>query len=98
LSTTYEILSNILLSKLTLYAREIIWYHTCRFRHNRSTTDQIVCLRHILEKKWEYSLAVNWLFIDIRKACDLVRREDLYNIFIEFFIPVNLVRLIKMCK
>jgi hypothetical protein len=36
-------------------------------------------------------------FIDFKKAYDSVRREALYNIFIEFVIPKKLVRLIKMC-
>jgi len=31
----------------------------------------------------------------LKKACDLVRREVLYNILIEFGIPMKLVRLIK---
>ena len=37
------------------------------------------------------------LFIDFKKASDSVRREVLYNILIEFGIPMKLVRLIKMC-
>ena len=37
------------------------------------------------------------LFIDFKKAYDSVRREALYNILVEFGIPKNLVRLIKMC-
>ena len=37
------------------------------------------------------------LFIDFKKACDSVRREVLYNILIEFVVPMRLVRLIKMC-
>jgi len=36
------------------------------------------------------------LFIDFKKAYDSVRREVLYNILIEFGIPMKLVRLIKM--
>ena len=36
-------------------------------------------------------------FIDLKKAYDSVRREVLYNILIEFGIPVKLVRLVKMC-
>jgi len=32
-----------------------------------------------------------------RKAYDAVRMEELYNILIEFGIPMKLVRLIKMC-
>ena len=41
LSTTYKIVSNILLSKLTPYAKEITGDHQCGFRRSRSTTDHI---------------------------------------------------------
>ena len=95
--TTYKRLSNILLSRLTPYAEEIIGDHQCGFRRNRSTTDHIFCIRQILEKKWEYNQAVHQFFIDFKKAYDSIRREVLYNILIEFGIPMELVRLIKMC-
>jgi hypothetical protein len=97
LSTTYKILSNILLSTLTPYAEEIIGEHQCGFRHNRSTTDHIISIHQILDKKWEYNEAVHQLFTDFKKAYDSVRREVLYNILIEFGIPIKLVRLVKMC-
>jgi len=48
---TYKILSNILLSTLIPYAKEIIGDHQCGFRRNRSTIDHIFCIRQILEKK-----------------------------------------------
>jgi len=51
----------------------------------------------ILEKKWEYNEAVHQLLIDFKKAYNLVRSDILYNILIEFVIPTNLARLIKMC-
>ena len=38
-----------------------------------------------------------YTLIDIKRAYDLVTREILYNILIEFGIPMKLVRLIKMC-
>jgi hypothetical protein len=50
-----------------------------------------------LRKKWEYNEAVYQLFIHFKKGYDSVWREVLYNILIEFGIPMNLVRLIKMC-
>ena len=53
LPTMYRNLSNILLSRLFSYAEEIIGYHQCGFRRNRSTTDHIFCIHQILEKKWE---------------------------------------------
>jgi len=51
LSTTYKILSNILLSRLTPYAEEIIGYHQCGFQNNRLTIDNIFSIHQILEKK-----------------------------------------------
>jgi hypothetical protein len=48
-------------------------------------------------RKWKYDEAVHQLFIAFKKAYDSVRREALYNSFIEFGLPMKLVRLIKMC-
>ena len=95
LPTTYKVLSNILLSRLTPYAEEVIGDHQCGFRRNRSTSDHIFCIPQILEKKWEYNEAVHQLFIDFKKAYDSVRREVLYNILIEFGVPKKLGRLVK---
>jgi len=73
LPTTYKILSNILLSRLTPYAEEIIGDHQCGFRHNRSTANHIFCNRQILDKEWEYNKAVHQLLTDLKKALDSVR-------------------------
>jgi len=96
LQTTYKILSNILLSRLIPYAKEIVGYHQCGFRRNRSNIDHIICIRQILEKKWEYNEPVHQLFIDFKKAYDSVRRKVLHKILIEFDIPRKFVRLIKI--
>ena len=65
LPTTYRILSNTLLSRLTPYAEEIIGDHQCGFRHKRSTTDHILCIRQILEIevgiKWSSASAIHRL-------------------------------------
>jgi len=96
LPTTYKILSDILLSRLISYAKEIIGDYQCGFRRNISPTDHIFCIHQVLEKKWEYNEEVYQLFIDFKKAYDSVRREILYKILIEFGIPKKLVRLIMM--
>jgi hypothetical protein len=82
LSTSYKILSNILLTRLTPYADEITGDHRCGFQCNRSITDQIFYVWQILEKKWEYNGTVHQLFIDFKKACDSIRSEVLYSIAI----------------
>jgi len=40
---------------------------------------------------------VRQLFIDCKKAYDSIRREVLYNTFIDTGIPMTLLRLINMC-
>jgi hypothetical protein len=40
---------------------------------------------------------MNQFSIDLKKAYYAVKREVLYNILIEFGVPMNLLRLIKMC-
>jgi len=50
LPTMYKSLSNILLSRLSPYAEEIIGDHQCGIRRNRSTIDHIFCIHQILEK------------------------------------------------
>jgi hypothetical protein len=48
-------------------------------------------------KKWGCNEAVHQLFVDFKKAYGSVGREVLYNILIEFWVPMKLVRLIDMC-
>jgi len=91
-----KILSYILVSRLTSYVDKIISNHQCGFQCNGSTTDQIFCIRQILQKL-EYNGTECQLFIDIKKANVSVRREVLYNILIQFGVPMKLFRLNKMC-
>ncbi|PSN29056.1 hypothetical protein C0J52_27128, partial [Blattella germanica] len=63
LSTSYKILTNILVSRLTPYIDEIIGDYQCAFRRNRSTIDQIF-------KEKLYSILMNF---GIPKKLDLVR-------------------------
>ena len=53
LPTMFKILSNILLSRLTPFAEEIIGDHQCGYGRNRSTTGHLFCVRQMLEKNWE---------------------------------------------
>jgi hypothetical protein len=89
-------LTKILLARLTPYVNEIIGDNQCGFGHNRSTTDHILYIRQILEKKWEYNGTVHQLFRDFMKAYDSVKGEVLYNILLELGKPKKLIGLIKM--
>ena len=58
------------LSRLISCADVIIGYLHCGFGWNLSAADCTFCIYHILEKQWEYSLAVYQLFIDFQKTHD----------------------------
>jgi hypothetical protein len=68
ISTSYQILPNILLSRLSPYTDKISGDHQCGIRRNRSITEQIFFILHILEKKWEYNETVHQLFGDFNRG------------------------------
>jgi Reverse transcriptase (RNA-dependent DNA polymerase). len=61
LSTSYKILSNLLLLRMTPYANEIIGEYQCGIRRNRSTVNHIFSIQQIYEKKWEYNEVCHYL-------------------------------------
>jgi sorting nexin-29 len=96
LNTAYKILSNILFTRISPFAENIIGNYHCGFRKNRSTTNQIFTLRQILEKTEEFGIETHHLFIDFKSAYDTIKREQLYNAMSEFNIPSKLIRLTWM--
>ena len=88
LSSTYKILSSILLSRLTPYAKEILGDHQHVFHPNRSSADHIFCIHQILDKNGN---TVKQCFS--KKANDSVRREVVYYILSEFGFPMKLLKL-----
>jgi hypothetical protein len=79
LSTTYKIISNILLSRLSPYTDEIIGDHQYGFRRKRSTANQIFCIRQVTDKKWENNDTLHQLFIHFKKAYQSVRVWDIHE-------------------
>jgi hypothetical protein len=48
--------------------------------------------------KWMFNETEHQIIVNFKKAYDSVRREGLYNILIEFGVPLKVVRLIKLFK
>jgi hypothetical protein len=67
------------------------------FLRNRSTAHTHLYIRQILEKEWDCNEIVHQVFIDFKKTNDSVRREEVYNILLEFGVPRELVRMIEVC-
>jgi hypothetical protein len=81
LATAYKILSMKLLGIINV-----------GFHHNRFTTNQILYICQLLEKKWEHNGTVHLLFTGFKKTYDSVKRKVPYSILLEFGIPKKLVR------
>ena len=64
------------------------------FRRGRSCTDQIFCVRQIVEKLYEHRSKAFLIFVDLRKAYDSVPRRGLWCGLRKLGIPSKLVDLI----
>jgi hypothetical protein len=96
LSTTCKILSRRLLSRSNQYSEQkLLVIISVDF----DATGQllIVYTAYVKYLRKNFTVEVHQLFIDFKKDCDSVRKVVLHNILIEFSIPMNLLRLIKMC-
>ena len=97
LPTTYNILSGILLSRLTPHENKLMGIINVDFDATRQLLIIYSAFIIYLGKKWEHKETVVQFFIDFKKAYDSFRREVLYYILIKFGIAMKLLKLIKMC-
>ena len=85
LTTTYKMLPNILLSRLTPHAEEMWRDHHCGFRRSRSATDHTFCIRQIVEKKLEHKTTAHQLIFMVTPCINdispfLVQLMHLYSL------------------
>ncbi|KAI5714830.1 hypothetical protein M8J77_006182 [Diaphorina citri] len=96
LCTTYKILSIILLKRITPYVEAKMGPQQAGFRGNRSTVDQIHIFRQILSKCREFNVPVHGLFVDLKKAFDSIKREEIWKEMKKLSIPKKLINLTRI--
>jgi hypothetical protein len=96
LNVAYKIFTNLLTRYIEPYVEEILGDYQCGFRKGRSTTDQIFCLRMILERACEYKVDIHQLYIDYKQVYDTINRAELVEIMIEFGIRMNVLHMRMM--
>jgi len=97
LNTSYKLLSNILLTRINPYIKEIIGEYQAGFMLGKSTTDQIHIVKQVVEKSHEYNKDTYLLFVDFKAAYDSINRDKLWEVMESLGIPAKLTRLIKSC-
>ena len=95
ISHTSKIVLRIILNRLTPQAEDILADEQAGFRKDRSTTEQILNCRILMEKHMDHQRQVYHNFIDFKKAFDRVWHDGLWNVMSEFGIDNDLVKIIK---
>ncbi len=66
------------------------------FRRGRSTTEQILILRNIIEDVVEWQATLFVTFVDFEKAFDSVHSESLWKIMTSYGIPQKIVKMVQI--
>jgi len=96
LSVTSEILSKIILCRISTIVEPQLRKEQAGFRKGKSCTDQIFTLRQIIGqcKKWNSSVYIN--FVDFTKAFASIHRPAMWKILKHYGIPDKLIVIIMM--
>lgn len=90
-----KILLHVINSRLKSFLDWQIPQEQAGFVRGRGTREQILNLRLIVEKCYEYNTPVFMCFVDYQKAFDCVKWEKLWEILNETGVPSHLVMLIR---
>jgi hypothetical protein len=95
LNVPYKVIAKILYDRLLPYANAAVQHYQAGFRSGKSTTDQLLALRQILEKCNEFNITTHHLFIYFKAAYDTIIKNEVYVGMSELNFPSKLIRLTK---
>ena len=87
--------NRMLLNRIRPHLDDKLRPNQCGFRENRSTIEQILALRRILEGANEKNLSAKVTFIDFKKAFDTIHRVKMLKILKAYGIPEIIVDAIQ---
>lgn len=86
-----KILRDLIETEYSSYEEE----EQCGFRAGRSCTDNVFCLKQVIEKKTALNQEVHIIFVDLQKAYDTVPINKLWQVLQESNINYTLIRALK---
>lgn len=97
LNASYRLLSDILLTRINPYTREIIGEYQAGCMKGKSTIDRIYIVKQVVEKSHKFNKDIH-LFAEFKAAYNSITREKLWEVMGQLGIPAKLTRLIKACS
>ena len=95
LSSAGKVLARIMLTRLQHSLEQLLPESQCGFRKSRSTIDMIFTLRQLQEKAIEQHKPLFVVFVDFRKAFDMVDRQILWKVLQRYGCPQIFLEIIK---
>jgi endonuclease/exonuclease/phosphatase family metal-dependent hydrolase len=95
LPSVYKIFSLLIADRLKPLMESFLHPYQAGFRRGMSTSDQIFCIRQIIQKSHDMNTETDHLFIDFKAAYDSIDREQLWMLMAEFGFPNKMIRLLK---
>ena len=93
--TAAKLMGKVVIKRISRRVDKKLRKEQAGFRSGRSTTEQILVLRDIIEQSVEWNASLYICFIDYEKAFDSVHRETLRRIMSSYGIPPKLVRMVQ---
>ena len=95
LSVPGKVYARILEKRLRTKVNDKLLEYQCGFRPDRSVQDHIHTLRQLSETTYRYDRKVHVCFIDLQKAFDSIKREELWKALKEHEVNDTLIEAIK---
>ncbi len=95
LDVTGKVLARILADRLAPWAEGVLAEAQCGFRRGRRAADQVFALRMLIEKAVKKGRPLHICFVDLEKAYDSVKRENMWRILELHGVPLRIRNLIK---
>lgn len=96
LDTCYKLLEIVILNRIRPEFDAVARENQCGFRPGRSTTDQILALRLLIDQRQEHRKPLVIAYVDFSAAFDSVDRSRMFDCLREAGVPLKVVNMIRL--
>jgi hypothetical protein len=94
LTSAYKVYAKIITKRLNVISKALLHEEQHGFRKGRSCSDCVFVMRQIIQKRREFNLETNMLFVEYFKAFERVLRNKLWNIMNTKGHPQHLIKVV----